>query len=92
MGLNFEWDRDKARTNSRKHGVSFEEATTVLADPLALTISDPVHSDHEDRFVTLGESNRRRLLVVCYVERNDTIRIISARLASRNERKQYEEI
>ena len=91
MGLEFEWDQRKARTNARKHGVSFEEASSVFADPLARTIPDPLHSDEEDRFVTAGESERRRVLVVVYTERQDRIRIISARVASRRERKDYEE-
>lgn len=91
MNLEFEWDHDKAKRNHKKHGVSFEEATTVFADPLALTIHDPLHSDEEDRFVTLGESHRRRLLVVVFTERGSKTRIISARLATRRERKNYEE-
>ncbi len=91
MGLAFEWDTAKARQNVRKHGVSFEEASTVFADPLALTIDDPLHSDEEDRFITLGESQRRRLLVVVFTDRGERIRIISARVATRRERKDYEE-
>jgi uncharacterized DUF497 family protein len=91
MSLEFEWDRDKGKRNQKKHGVSFEEASTVFADPLSATIHDPLHSDEEDRYVILGESNRRRLLVVAFTDRDDRIRIISARIASRKERKQYEE-
>ena len=91
MGLEFEWDRDKAKKNLRKHSVSFEEASSVFADPLALTIHDPTHSDEEDRYVTIGESNRRRLLVVVFTDRDDRIRIISATTATRQERKDYEE-
>jgi uncharacterized protein len=91
MGLEFEWDNDKARRNSKKHGVSFEEASTVFADPLSSTIHDPTHSDDEDRYVILGESTRRRLLVVAFTDREDRIRIISARVATRKERKDYEE-
>jgi uncharacterized protein len=91
MSLEFEWDEDKARKNLKKHGVSFKEASTVFADPLALTIPDPVHSEDEDRYITLGESYRRRLLVVVSTERGDRIRIISARVATRRERKDYEE-
>ena len=90
MSLEFEWDETKARQNLRKHGVSFDEASTIFNDPLALTIDDPVHSE-EDRFVTLGESHRRRLLVVVFTERGDRIRIISARAATRRERRNYEE-
>jgi uncharacterized DUF497 family protein len=91
MGLEFEWDADKAKRNLKKHRVSFEEASSIFADPLALTIPDPLHSEEEDRFVTLGESNRRRLLVVVSVDRDDKVRIISARVATRRERKDYEE-
>jgi uncharacterized DUF497 family protein len=91
MGLTFEWDENKARQNLKKHGVSFEEASTVFGDPLSSTIPDPLHSDEEDRFVILGESHCRRLLVVVFAERGDHIRIISARRASRRERREYEE-
>src|SRR6516162_1586612 len=91
MSLEFEWDEDKAKGNLKKHGVSFEEASSIFGDPLALTIPDPLHSEEEDRFVTLGESHRRRLLVVISTDRGDDIRIISARVATRRERKDYEE-
>lgn len=91
MGLEFEWDEGKARRNLKKHGVSFEEASSAFGDPLALTIPDPLHSEEEDRFITLGESNRRRLLVVVTTDRENKIRIISARLATRRERTDYEE-
>ena len=91
MGLAFEWDPRKAGQNLKKHGVSFEEASTVFADPLALTIPDPLHSEEEDRFITLGESRRRRLLVVVFTERGEKIRLIRARVATRRERKDYEE-
>jgi uncharacterized DUF497 family protein len=91
MGLRFEWDGKKAAGNSRKHGVSFPEASTAFADPLSLTIQDPPHSEQEDRFILLGESNRRRLVVVVHVERGDSIRIISARLATPRERRKYEQ-
>lgn len=74
-----------------KHGVSFDEACSVFGDPLAITIDDPLHSNDEDRFVTLGHSNKDRLLVVVFAERGNNIRIISARLATRRERKKYEE-
>ena len=90
MGLAFEWDESKARVNKRKHGVTFEEASTVFADPLSLTIHDPVHSEDEDRYIALGESQRRRLLVVVFTDRDDRIRIISARAATRRERNNYE--
>lgn len=90
MGLAFEWDETKARRNLTKHSVSFEEASTVFADPLSLTIFDPLHSDEEDRFIMLGESRRRRLLVVVFTDRDDRTRIISARVATRRERNDYE--
>ena len=91
MALRFEWDKRKADSNLRAHGVSFPEATTVFADPLSVTISDPDHSMAEMRFVDVGLSNRGRLLVVSYTERGNRIRLISARLATGNERRQYEE-
>ena len=91
MALRFEWDNRKAGSNLRAHGVSFREATTVFADPLSITISDPDHSASERRFLDIGLSHLGRLLVVSYTERRDRIRIISARLATRNERRQYEE-
>ena len=91
MGLEFEWDDRKSRANVKKHGVTFEEASTVFGDSLARTIQDPLHSKDEDRFVILGESHRRRVLVVSFTDRGKRIRIISARIATRRERKQYEE-
>jgi uncharacterized DUF497 family protein len=91
MSLAFEWDEEKAKKNLKKHRVSFEEASTIFGDPLALTIPDPLHSEEEDRFITLGESPRGRLLVVVSTERGDKIRIISARVATPRERKDYEE-
>jgi uncharacterized protein len=91
MGLEFEWDSRKAKRNLRKHGVSFEEAISVFGDPLALTIADPFHSEDEDRFVVLGGSQRSRLIVVIFTDRGDRIRIISARKATRHERRDYEE-
>jgi uncharacterized DUF497 family protein len=91
MSLEFEWNEKKARANLKKHGVSFGEASTVFGDPLARTIHDPLHSDDEDRFVIIGESHQRRLLVVVFADRGDRIRLISARDATRRERKDYEE-
>jgi len=90
MGLAFEWDESKAKVNTRKHGVTFEEASTVFADPLSVTIYDSVHSEDEDRYIALGESQRRRLLVVVFTDRGDRIRLISARVATRRETKDYE--
>ena len=91
MALSFEWDTNKARRNLAKHGVSFEESSTLFGDPRSLTIPDPVHSQVEDRFVTIGISHRGKLLVVVHTERGDNIRIITARPASRRERRTYEE-
>ena len=88
--LTFEWDANKARTNLVKHAVSFQEATTVFGDPVSVTIPDPAHSQTENRFIILGRSHRGQLLVVVHTERGDNIRVISARPASRRERKDYE--
>ncbi len=89
--MDFEWDEDKADSNLRKHGVEFSEAMTVFADPLALTGYDPDHSDDEDRFITMGQSTEGRLLIVSHTDRDEKIRIISAREANRRERKDYED-
>lgn len=89
--MDFEWDRSKADTNKRKHGVTFEEATSVFFDPLAVSGSDPDHSLDEFRYVTFGYSSNGRLLVVVHTVRSNAIRIISARGATRAERKIYEE-
>ena len=91
MGLRFTWDQRKAAANARKHGVTFREASTAFADALSITIPDPEHSLGEQRFVLIGVSHRRRLLVVAHTERGDTIRIINARPATRHERQTYEE-
>lgn len=91
VGYNFEWDPDKAEANLCKHGVPFEEAMTAFADPLSMNMPDPDHSESEQRFIVLGMSDRYRLLVVSYTDRLPRTRIISARLATRRERKQYEE-
>jgi uncharacterized protein len=91
MALRFSWDPRKAASNRRKHGVSFEEAASAFADPLSVTVPDPDHSVAEARFLLLGRSDRQRLLVVAHAERGDEIRLISARLATCRERRQYEE-
>jgi hypothetical protein len=91
MALIFVWDPQKAASNLKKHEVSFEEATTAFADPLSLTISDPDHSESEERFVLVGLTNLARLVVVVHTETGEIIRIISARLASALERKKHEE-
>ena len=90
-GLRFEWDARKAWRNRSKHGVPFEEAVTVFGDPLGCIADDPRHSAAEQRFVLLGQTARRRLLVVMFTERGNTIRLISARKVTRRERKEYEE-
>ena len=89
MALLFEWDAAKARTNLKKHGVAFEEATTIFGDPNAITIESTVLGG-EHRFVTSGYSNYAILVVVVHTDRNDRIRIISARRTTRRERRQYE--
>ena len=92
MGIVFEWDSRKARSNYAKHQVSFEEASTVFGDVLSLTIPDPSHSrPGEERFVTIGSSYVGRVLVVVHCDEAESIRIISARRAARRERKDYEE-
>lgn len=90
-GVRLEWDPDKAAANRRKHGVSFEEAATAFSDPLAITFDDPDHSTGESRSLTFGISSGGQLLVVAHMERKKTVRIISARPATRRERKTYEE-
>ncbi len=91
MGLTFEWDEKKAAANLRKHSVSFEEAASAFGDPLSLTIPDPEHSEDEERWVLLGMTERHRLVVVAHTEQADTVRLISARLATPAERHDYEE-
>ncbi len=86
-----EWDESKNLLNQQKHRVPFEEATTVFADPLEITINDPEHGIAEHRFVSIGQSFKRRLLVVSYTERDTKIRIINARTPTRRERRGYEE-
>lgn len=88
--LEFEWDPDKATSYAKKHGVPFEEAGTVFGDPLALTVYDPDHSEDEGRFITMGDSGEGRLLIVSHTDREDRIRIISARQATHKERRAYE--
>jgi uncharacterized protein len=89
--MRIEWDPGKAKSNLEKHGISFEEAATALSDPMAATGADPDHSLAEERYVTFGVSERRRLVVVSHTEKDETIRIISARKASKGERELYEE-
>ena len=89
--MRIEWDPIKAKHNLEKHGVPFEEAATALSDPMALTGSDPDHSLYEKRCITFGVSEKGRLIVVSHTEEGETIRIISARKASKGERELYEE-
>ncbi len=89
--MEFEWDNDKAKGNHRKHKVTFDEAATVFGDYLARTFPDPDHSVDEDRFVTIGTSDRGRVLIVSHTDRENRIRIISARKATPRERNVYEE-
>jgi uncharacterized DUF497 family protein len=90
-GIAFEWDPRKESANRRKHGVAFEEATTVFDDLLSVTIPDPDHAIDEDRFVIIGVSDQRNLLVVVHTIRGERIRLISARPAIKHERRKYEE-
>ena len=89
--MEFEWDQKKAVSNLSKHGVSFDEAMTVFNDPLYVDFFDPDHSYSEHRYIIIGLSLSNRLLLVAYTENQDTIRLISAREATRRERKDYEE-
>lgn len=91
MGYKFDWDAKKAESNFRKHGVTFNEASTVFGDPLSLLMPDPDHSVGEERYMVLGMSTRRRLLVVAFAERSPYTRLISARQSTRVERRRYEE-
>jgi len=88
--LKFEWEPQKAKINLQKHGVSFTEASTAFEDVLSLTIDDPLHSSDEKRLVLIGMSFKNRLTIVVHTERGDNIRIISARKATKKERKYYE--
>ena len=89
--MEFEWDEDKAEQNLAKHKVAFNEAATVFADTLSRTFRDPDHSIGEDRYIIIGTSTRNRVLIVSFTDRDERIRIISARKATLHERKAYEE-
>ena len=89
--MEFEWDPHKAETNLKKHGVSFTEAGTIFGDEMAITVPDPDHSGEEDRFITIGWSNHRRLILVSHTDRGEKVRIISVRELTKAERKEYEE-
>ena len=89
--MRFDWDPGKAKRNFAKHGVSFEEAATVFDDPLYVAFFDPEHSEEESRYIRVGCSNRKRILVIAYTERDEQTRLISARPATKQERQAYEE-
>ena len=89
--LKFDWDPDKAPSNLDKHGVGFEEAASIFGDPLTVTFDDPDHSVGERRFISFGVSSEQRLLVVSQTGREDGLRLISARAATRQERRIYED-
>jgi uncharacterized DUF497 family protein len=91
MPVRFSWNGRKETANRRRHGVSFEEAVTVFADPLARVHDDPEHSAEENREILVGHSDRGRLLLVCFSERTGAVRLISARRVTSHERKDYEE-
>ena len=86
----FEWDEAKAKANEKKHGITFDQAVTVFEDPLAITYSDPDHSDVEDREVTIGKCEDQVLLTISHTERSGKIRLISAREATKAEQQRYE--
>ncbi len=90
MPLTFEWDQSKSERNETEHGITFDEAKTVFNDPFAITIDDPDHSYSEYRFIDIGFSSKGEVLVVWYTERNENIRIIGCRKATRSERKKHE--
>lgn len=90
MPLTFEWDETKANENLKKHGVSFDEAKTVFSDPFSVTIYDPDHSIDENRYIDIGLSSKGRLIVVSYIEKGETIRIINSRKAAKKEERDYE--
>ena len=91
MDLDFEWDEEKALKNLHDHGISFDEAKTVFGDTNSLTICDKKHSTNEDRWIDIGFSSSGRLLIVVYTERGTRTRLISSRVATARERKQYEQ-
>jgi len=88
--MEFEWDNRKAANNLKKHGVSFQEAASVFGDPLAITFDDPDHSIGEHRLLTFGTTRTGKIVIVSHTERNDSMRIISARLMQKHERDIYE--
>ena len=88
--MDFEWNAQKAEINNKKHGISFDEASTVFGDALSVTYPDPDHSIHEERYVMIGLSNKNRILVISHIYHGETVRIISARQATKPERRFYE--
>lgn len=88
--MKFEWDETKALANELKHGVSFPEASTAFGDPFHLVIDDPDHSVNEERFILLGTTFAHRLIVAAFTERDEVVRLINARLATKRERSSYE--
>lgn len=90
MSFIFEWDDRKAKTNARKHGVTFAEAATIFSDPYLVTFSDDEHSDMEARFISIGQSERGRVLLAVHTDHDQTIRLISCRRATAQERSYYE--
>ncbi|MEA5532577.1 BrnT family toxin [Crocosphaera sp. XPORK-15E] len=90
MKLEFEWDEKKAKANQTKHGISFEEASTVFDDPLSINFDDPDHSTGENRYLIIGLSDQGKFLFVSYTDRNNKIRLISARLVTPKEKRYYE--
>lgn len=91
MGVEFEWDDQKALANVKKHKVTFAQAATIFGDPLSITFHDPDHSDEEDRYITIGSTMNNVLMIVSHTDRGERIRIISARRATRRERRIYED-
>ena len=89
--MEFEWDQRKANANLKKHGISFQEAATVFGDALSITFDDPNHSINEHRLLTFGLSKTGKLLIVCHTERSESMRIVSARLMTKHERRIYEQ-
>ncbi|MDQ3632979.1 MAG: BrnT family toxin [Acidobacteriota bacterium] len=88
--MKFEWDKEKAESNLKKHGISFDEAVSAFDDLFNVDLFDPKHSEDENRFILVGQSENERILIVSYAERGDKIRIINARKVTSKERKDYE--
>ncbi len=91
MKTRFEWNKEKAKLNCKKHHIDFKEACSIFGDPLLITALDKEHSYYEERYITIGFSNKRRLLIVAHTEQENKIRIISARKVTKNEKRFYQE-